>query len=90
MKALGAAAGVLGALMMANLVAAGVMQILGPLAAEATEPAAQVAGVAIAGVLAIAAALLFLKGCLRALTEATTMPGRPARGKGSTHGRTQE
>lgn len=86
MRQLGAGALVLGALMMANVVAAGVMQLLGPLALEAQDETAQVVLVSIAGLLAIAAALLFLKGCLRALIDATTMPGRPARGKGSAHG----
>lgn len=86
MRALASGALVLGALLMANVVAAGVMAVLGPLAARAEDPTAQVAGVAVVGVMAIAAALLFLKGCLRVLIDATTMPGRPARGKGSAHG----
>jgi len=81
-----AAALVLAAMVMANVVAAGVMQLLGAIALEAQDETAQVVGVTLAGLLSIAASILFLKGCLRAVIEATTMPGTPARGIGRPHG----
>lgn len=64
MKTFTAGAVFLLTLMLANVVAAGVFAVLGPLALELKDDAAGVIAVALIGLVSIGCALLFLKGAL--------------------------
>lgn len=68
-----AGAVVVAAFSAANLVAAGVMAVLGP-QAIALEGAAQLPAVIAVGGLALACALIFLKGCQKTLTDRLQYP----------------
>jgi hypothetical protein len=58
-----------GILVLAQVVAAGVYAVLGPLALEAEEGPAQIAGLVLVSALAVSCALAFLKGSLRLATD---------------------
>lgn len=64
MKTFSAGAAFVAILVLANVVAAGVFAVLGPLATELADETAQIATMALVGVLAVACALLFIKGAL--------------------------
>lgn len=70
MKAAGAAGAILAALLLANVVGAGVIAVLGPLALELEDDAARVAGMGAAGILAVACAALFLHGAIDTMRRA--------------------
>lgn len=65
MKTFAAGAVLVLVLILANVVAAGVLAVLGPLALELEGEAARVSAVVLVGLLAVACALAFLRGALR-------------------------
>lgn len=67
MKTLGAGALLVLLLLMANVVAAGVFQVLGPLALEIRDEELQILALCLVGCAAIGAALAFMSGSLRAV-----------------------
>jgi len=69
MKSLAAGAGFLAVLMLANVVAAGVFAVLGPLVLELADGDWQVVAMVLVMLLAIGCALAFLKGCLRFVVD---------------------
>lgn len=77
MKTAIAGAAFLAVLMLAHVVAAGVVAVLGPIALELEDEGAQLAAVAVVAVLALGCGLAFLKGCLRFLIDQLQSP--PAR-----------
>lgn len=77
MKQLIAGAALVACLAMAQVVAAGVLQVLAPLALEPQDEGAQFVAMVAVGVLAVGCALAFLKGCLRVLID--QLQCRPSR-----------
>lgn len=65
------------AMVLAQVVGVGVITVLGPLALEIDEPTVQLVAVAVASLLGLVCALIFLKGCLRLLIDQLQSP--PAR-----------
>lgn len=66
---LAAGAVFLSALIAANIVAAGVFAVLGPLALEIDDELYQLLVLMLVGAMAVLCALVFLKGCVRVLVD---------------------
>jgi len=64
MKNLGEGAALVLILVLANVVAGGVFALLGPLALEIADEGMQVAATVLVGVIAVACALVFLRGAV--------------------------
>lgn len=80
MKNLAAGVAFLGAIVAANVVAAGVLLVLGELARESLPEDYELAGIGVAAVLAVASALIFLRGALRvAIDVLSFLESKPAR-----------
>lgn len=69
MKTAAAGALLLALFALAQVVAAGVFAVLGPLALELEDELSQFIGLAVVGGLSVACALAFLKGSLRVATD---------------------
>lgn len=87
MKTALAGAAFLLVLIIANVVAAGVFFVLGPLAADLDDGVARVLGLALVGLGGVACALLFLRGALFCIAERlSAVRSNPHKGLESTEG----
>lgn len=88
MKTFLAGAAFLLVLIIANVVAAGVFSVLGPIAAELDDGLARVLALALVGLLGVACALLFLRGVLFMVAERfSAVQADPKKGLQFTAGR---
>lgn len=78
---------VLAVIVMANVVAAGVLMVLGRALAEPiADDQAKMLMLALCGVAAVASSMLFIRGALTLLVERLQCQPKPARGTGRPHG----